>query len=170
VAVALARFGTWNNLGVTTSSSQDAFPDTATLSFHGATFSSDYLSFTGAETRDREGKQLDSLSPEDQKVFETYDRPPYTSGSAGSIPFIDIGGTYISSGASYSPEVLAGKTHEEIAKALADPNSDIAKGVDGVANVLTAAICETTKGQPANVCDSAGVKAAASALAKAQQK
>ena len=47
VVVALARFGTWSGLGQTTSASDDVFPDTATLSFHGATYSSDYLSFTG---------------------------------------------------------------------------------------------------------------------------
>ena len=43
VVVALSRFGTWSGLGQTTSASDDVYPDTATLSFHGATYTSDYL-------------------------------------------------------------------------------------------------------------------------------
>ena len=37
VVVALSRFGTWSGLGQTTSASDDVYPDTSTLSFHGAT-------------------------------------------------------------------------------------------------------------------------------------
>lgn len=53
VVVALSRFGTWTGLGQTTSASDDVFPETATLSFHGAIYTSDYLSFTGVETSGR---------------------------------------------------------------------------------------------------------------------
>ena len=68
------------------------------------------------------------------------------------------------SGASYSPQVLQGKTQTQIATALADPNSPIAKAVDGTANLITAAICQITDGQPAAVCQSAGVTTATAAL------
>jgi hypothetical protein len=51
------------------------------------------------------------------------------------------------SGASYSPQVLQGKTQTQIAAALADPNSAIAWAVDGTANLITAAICQITNGQ-----------------------
>jgi len=50
VVVALSRFGTFTNLGVTSSASNDVYPNTPTLSFHGATYNSQYLSFTGVET------------------------------------------------------------------------------------------------------------------------
>jgi len=50
VAVALSRFGAWSDLGQTHSSSNDVFPNTPTLSFHGAGYTSRYLSFTGYET------------------------------------------------------------------------------------------------------------------------
>jgi hypothetical protein len=148
------------------------YPNTPTLSFHGATYTSDYLSFTGVETRGNkiEGGQyapLDTLGADDQEIFDTYDRPPYTSGSPGGIPFLDIAGRYITSGASYSPEVLDGKTREEIAAALKDPNDPIAQAVDGSANMLTAALCDATGGKPANVCTSAAVETAAAQLAKA---
>jgi hypothetical protein len=60
--------------------------------------------------------------------------------------------------------VLLGKTQTKIAAALADPNSAIAKAVDGTANLITAAICQITNGQPGAVCQSPGVTAATAAL------
>jgi hypothetical protein len=175
VVVALSRFGTWSNLGLTESAGNDVYPNTPSLSFHGARFTSQYLAFTGVETHSNkvEGSgyaPLDPLSAADQKIVDTYDRPPYTPGSAGAIPFLDIAGRYVSSGASYSPELLDGKSHAKIAAALADPGSPIAKAVDGSANVLTAAICDVTDGQPAEVCGAPGVQTAKAALSKAQQQ
>jgi thiol-disulfide isomerase/thioredoxin len=41
--IALSRFGTFTGLGQTHSSSSDVYPDTATLSFHGAVYASQYL-------------------------------------------------------------------------------------------------------------------------------
>lgn len=171
VVAALARFGTWHNLGQTTSAgAPEVYPDTATLTFHGASFTSDYLSFTGVETQSNQVQgnsyaPLDKLSAADQKIFSTYNAPPYVpANSAGSIPFIDIGGKYIQAGASYDPGVLSKKTHLEIAAAMQDPSTDIAKGAVGAANVITAAVCKITDNKPANVCDSAGVKAAAAKL------
>jgi len=167
VAVALSRFGTWSHLGSTTSSAQDVFPSTATLSFHNATYRSRYLAFNGVETTTNKPQNgsyapLDKLSASDQKLEDTYNKPPYVPGSGGSIPFIDIAGRYVSSGASYSPQLLAGKSHSQIAAALNDPHSAIAKSVDGSANAITAALCDVTGQKPGNVCDSQGVKAAAS--------
>ena len=68
------------------------------------------------------------------------------------IPFVDLAGRYVISGASYDPQVLQGKTHAQIAAALSDPNSAIAKGADGAANLITAAICQATSNQPGSVC------------------
>jgi hypothetical protein len=170
VVVALSRFGTWSGLGAATSSSSDVFPNTPSLSFHGATFTSDFLTFTGYETTDSNRAPLDTPSAADQKIFDTYDRPPYVAGTAGGIPFIDIAGKYVSSGASFGPELLAGKTRAEIAKAINDPSSKIGKAVLANANVLTAAICQATGAKPANVCTSSGVKAGAAALVADQPK
>ena len=171
VVVALSRFGTWAGLGQTTSASDDVYPDTSTLSFHGATYTSDYLSFTGVETNGRtkvDGQyaKLDQLTGADRKTFQTYDQPPYTTGSAGGIPFLDLGGSFVSSGASLDPKLLAGMSHRQIADALSDPTSPVARAVDGSANVLTAALCEVTGQQPATVCTAPGVVAAAKTLAQ----
>jgi hypothetical protein len=169
VVVALSRFGTWSGLGAATSSSADIFPNTPSLSFHGAKFTSDFLTFTGYETTDSQRAPLDTPSAVDQKIFDTYDRPPYVAGTAGGIPFIDIAGKYVSSGASFGPELLAGMTRGEIVKAINEPSSKIGKAVLANANVLTAAICQATGEKPA-VCTSAGAKAGAVALANGQQK
>jgi hypothetical protein len=168
VVVALSRFGTFHGLGQTTSSHADSYPDTPTLSFHGSRYRSRYLSFTGYETQSNQVKgttysPLDTLSAADQKVFDTYDGKPYLS-LHGAIPFLDLGNRYLSQGSSYSPGLLSGMTHLEIAKALADPSSSIAPGVIGTANAISAALCVLTDNQPAQVCSSPGVTAAASTL------
>jgi hypothetical protein len=170
VTVALSRFGTFSNLGTTHSAGNDVYPNTATLSFHGATYTSQYLAFTGVETTTNEqvnGRYapLDTPTAEDQKTFDTFNQPPYVK-SGGSIPFVDLGGKFVSSGATYSPELLAGKTQAEIANTLKDPASPIAKAIDGSANVYTAALCQLTNNQPAAVCTTDAVKAAAGKLGK----
>lgn len=172
VVVALSRFGTWSDLGQTHSSPSDVFPNTASLTFHGSSYSSKYVSFTGKELQSNQvvsGRYapLDTLSADEEDVFRTYNAPPYFPNS-GAIPFIDLGGRYLVSGASFDPAVLKGKSHAQIAAALSDPNSAIAKAIDGTANVITAAVCELTGGQPGPVCDAAGVKVAATALANAR--
>lgn len=173
LVVALSRFGDFSGLGLTTSGAEDIYPNTATLSFHGSTFHSDLIAFDGVETATNELNAagtaygpLDTLTSEQQRLFQTFDAPPYTP-SAGSIPFLLIGDRYALSGASVLPDVLQGKTWEEIATALQDPEDPIAKEVLASANVLTAAICELTDGEPANVCTSAGVQQGAAALANA---
>jgi hypothetical protein len=164
LAVALARFGAFSNLGETTSASApEVYPDTATLSFHGATFTSDHVALTAKEVQDRDHKQLDQLTDAEQQLLATYDAPPYVQ-TAGSIPFISIGGTWQINGAQYDPALLKGKTHAQIAAALSEPDSKIAQAVIGSANLITVALCAQTGGQPADVCQSPGVKAAATAM------
>jgi hypothetical protein len=168
MVVALSRFGTFSGLGQTASAANDVFPSTPTLSFHGSSFRSSTVAFSGVETQSNEvvnGQYapLDKLSAADEQLFSTYDSPPYVD-DAGSIPFVDIGGKYLISGSTFSPQVLKGKTHQQVAAALSDPSSDIAQAVDGAANLITAAVCATTANTPAPVCASAGVQAAAKRL------
>ena len=168
MVVAMSRFGSFSGLGQTASAAQDVFPSTPTLSFHGSSYTGQTVAFTGVETESNvvSGSgyaALDSLSAADEQVFATYNAPPYVE-SGGSIPFVDIGGKYLISGASFTPQLLHGLTHEQVAAALADPTSPVAQSVDGAANVITAAVCTTTQQQPAAVCGSAGVQAAAKTL------
>ncbi|HZX01822.1 DUF929 family protein [Kribbella sp.] len=174
VVVALSRFGTFKDLGTTHSAAADVHPNTPSLSFHGSTYTSQYLSFTGVETTTNEVqgnsyKPLDTPSAADQQTLQTYDNPPYVSkDSAGSIPFIDIGNKVIGSGATYNPDLLAGKTQAQIVDALKDPANPITKAVIGSANVYTAAICKITNNQPAKVCSTPAVTAAAGKLGAAK--
>jgi hypothetical protein len=160
VVVALSRFGTFTNLGQTESSSSDVYPNTATLSFHGASYASQYLAFQGVEmeSNQRQGNgyaPLDTLTQQQQDLLKKYDAPPFVDAkSAGAIPFLDFGNQAVIAGASFDPQLLAGKSHAEIAAALSDPASPIAQAVDGTANAFTTLLCQQTLGQPANVCTS----------------
>jgi hypothetical protein len=169
VVTALSRFGTFTNLSQTTSSSTDVDPSTATLSFHGATYTSPYLSFTGVETTTN---QPDSSSSSGYKTLDTPSKADQATdakyNSQGSIPFVDFGNKYVVVGASYDPGILKGLTHQQIAQDLVNPSSTVAKTVLGVANMMTAAVCKMTNGNPGSVCTSSGVVAAAAKLPAAK--
>ena len=173
MVIALSRFGTFSGLGLSTSSATDVFPSTPTVTFHGSSYTSDVIAFDGVETNTNQlaasglsYEPLDTLTAQQQRLMQTFDAPPYTS-HAGVIPFSLIGNRYVVIGSSYPPDVLQGKTWEEIATALSDPSSPIAKQVLAAANVLTAAICDVTGGQPTNVCTAPGVTSAAASLPSA---
>ncbi len=159
VVAALSRFGTFNNLGTTSSSTTDVYPGTASLSFSGATYSSSLLSFTGVETTsnvpDGTGgfTPLDRLAPADLQVQQTFD-------SAGSIPFVDFGNRYVVLGATFHVSVLQNLTQAQIAAQMANPSTEVAKQVLGAANVMTAAVCKMTGNQPTAVCTSSAVTTA----------
>jgi hypothetical protein len=160
MAVALSRFGTLSTpLKGIHSSSTDTDPNTATLTFYKSSYSSKYLTFTPVENEDRNRNQLQPLTTAQNALWTKYQPDPSTRG----YPFIDIGNRYMLS-VIYNPQVLQGLTWSQIASSLSKPDSAVAKGINGAANVITAAICKTTGGQPGNVCSSAGVQAAASHL------
>ena len=159
IVASLSRFGTFDHLGKTTSSPDDTPASVPTLSFHGASYTSDYLAFSSYETQDVQRQPLEKLSGDDAKTFSKYDKPPYVS-SQFAIPFLDFGGKYVLQGSSYDQRVLDGLTHQQIANAMAKPKSAVAQQVDATANYISAGICKITGGQPASVCTAAGVKAA----------
>jgi Domain of unknown function (DUF929) len=162
MVIALSRFGTFSNLKTTHSSGNDVFPNTQTFSFHGATYQSRWIAFTGVEMQSNQQQgdgyaTLDTPTAEQQQILDTYDKAPYVgtnTASSGGIPFIDFGGKFVSGGVTYDPSVLQGKSAGAIAAALSDPTSNIAQGAVGAANTFTAAICSLTHNQPATVCAS----------------
>jgi hypothetical protein len=158
--VALSRFGTFSNLGGTESApAPEAFPQTQTFTFHGATYTSDVLAFTGVETNTNQPAPgggfttLETPTAEQQQLMQQFDTSPYTQ-SPGAIPFLMIGNRFVNIGASYDPTLLQGLSRDEIARGLSDPTSPVASGVLAAANTLTAAICQATHGAPASVCNS----------------
>jgi Domain of unknown function (DUF929) len=162
--VALSRFGQFANLRTSHSASDDVFPNTPTFSFAGASFSGQYLEFSAVELQSnvRSGGSyapLQTPTADQAQLLRQYSAPPYVpSNAAGSIPFIDIAGQYIISGATYRPEVLRGQTLESIAGSLANPASAQAQAIIGAANGITAALCAATDNTPADVCGEPAVK------------
>jgi hypothetical protein len=152
IAVALSKFGTFKNLKLSHSSTTDVYPDTHTLSFYNATYTSSYINFTSIELYsnvpdDGGYSQLQTPTSAEQALANKYD-------TSQSIPFIDFGGKYVISGATYSPAILQGKSWSQIAGSLANADSTVAQGVDGAANTAIAAICALTNNQPSSVCNS----------------
>lgn len=145
VVQALSRFGTFSGLGASHSSPDDVFPNTPTFTFHGSTYTSAVVAFQGVETEDIDRAPLDTLTAEQQALMTAYN-------PKGSIPFMVFGGRYVLSGAGYSPQVLAGRSADEVAAALSTSSNPIAQGVLGSANTMTATICILTNDQPASVC------------------
>ncbi len=171
VAVALSRFGTWEGLAASASPRDGLYPNTPTLTFHGAAFTSKYLAFTGVETEGRVRTNgayptLDTLSPADAATFENVNAAPYVSPeSVGLLPFFNLAGRYVGVGSGFGTQLLSGNTHAEIAAALSKPTSYLARAIDGSANVLTAAICAVLGAEaPSDVCTSTGVEQAKNLL------
>jgi hypothetical protein len=151
--IALSRFGTFSGLKTMQSSSSDVYPSTPTWTFVDAKYSSSYLSFTSVEMQDRKKNTLQTPTTAENATLTKYDTAPYVAASsAGSIPFIDFGNKYLIIGASYTPQTIDGLTWSQIAADLTKPSSAVAKAVDGTANYITAALCQLTGNQPANVC------------------
>jgi thiol-disulfide isomerase/thioredoxin len=150
--IALSRFGTFSGLKTTTSSSSDAYPNTPTFTFHGATYNSQYIDFVSVESTDRDRNPLESPTPAQQALVNRYD-------TSGSIPFVDFGNRYAFSGAMYLPDVLSGMSWQAVSDTLQQPDSAQAKAILGSANLITAAVCKLTGDQPASVCSSATIQA-----------
>ncbi|MGZ6383925.1 MAG: DUF929 family protein [Ktedonobacteraceae bacterium] len=155
--VALSRFGTFDKLYQTTSSSTDVDPSTPTFTFYtghygGSFYTSKYIDFVPVETEDQQQNPLQTPTTEQENLLNTYDAPPYTTQS-GSIPFIDIANQYVLVGASFSAQDLQNLQWQEIANSLSDPTSTVGKDIIGTANYMTAGICMTTHQQPGSVCN-----------------
>jgi hypothetical protein len=167
--VALSRFGTFSGLttvhsGITNGAGNaEPYPNTPTFTFAKATYTSQYLNFTSVEgqtnipdTSNGGYTALQTPTAEQQGLLTKYDAPPYIDAQeAGAIPFLDFGNKYVSIGVSYPNTAIQGLTWSQIAADLHNPNSTVAKAVDGTANYFTAAICKMTNNQPASACTSA---------------
>ena len=158
--VALSRFGTFSGLRTTRSAiangagQHEPYPATPTWTFYGSRYTSRYVTFTPVELQTNKPDPktggytgLQAPTAAQQELMTRYN-------SAGSIPFIDIGNAYaqMSSLAPYGPRDLQDLTWSQIATALHNPSSALAKSIDGSANYLTAAFCKLTGNQPASAC------------------
>ncbi len=146
IVVALSKFGTFSNLSYMLSAADDG--NISTVTFYGSSYTSNYITFVTVETTTRDrNTQLQILTSDQQSLMNKYD-------SAGFIPFIDIYNKYALTGAQDSNDVslLSGLNWSQIGSELNSPNSNIAKGIDGAANLLISAICNADGQQPSSVC------------------
>lgn len=160
MVAALSRFGTFEGLTPTRSALNDG--NIPTVTFIDATYTSDYLSFEAWETRDRDGQPLQQL-PEDVEALFTQHNPE------GGIPWTFYG-THELPGSGIPLQPLLEHTGDdgwnEIVTQMQTGTSEVGKSIDAGANMIAAQVCELTGGQPADVCTSPGVTAAAALVQK----
>lgn len=177
--VALSRFGRFRVLHDASSTNQSVFPGTPTFSFVGNQYVSPYVTFSGVELysdligADGAFTRIAGLTGAQQAIVARAG----ASGAitAGTAPFVDIGGQVATSTSAFTPALLAGQSQAQVADEVATmspaptgsvPGSSVPTGraVIAAANQLTAGICLVTGSRPAAVCQSKGVRAAAAAL------
>ena len=174
LVVALARFGTWHGLSSTESSTHpgEVFPGTPTFTFHGASYTSAYLNLTAVEAYSATwdpttGFYTPLMKPSAlvSALVAKYDTSTYlkslSANETGALPFLDIANRWGSSGASFSPGLLDGLSHQAIAHQVSTGTGTAGRAIVSAANYITAGLCTVTGGAPAAVCSSAGVRGAA---------
>ena len=158
--VALSKFGTFSGLGGMASDPNDVYPNTQTFTFYLSHYKSKYINFEPVEAEDVNRNALQDPNAAQLKVLAKWN-------PGLSFPFIDIGGKYIGSLPGWlNPAVLGGLSRLQIAQAIQLPTNAAGSLIDANANYLTAAICSVDGDQPASVCHSSGVEAAAAQLKK----
>jgi hypothetical protein len=170
VAVALSRFGKLTGLRVIDTGTyycklthescnlkpSPCYPHTHGLSFFGTSYHGALLSLGAIVIQDVRGRNLERPTKAENAALNPFDQ-------FGQTPAVDIGGAYGFVNSGYDPGALAHKTWSQIATSLADPHNPIARRIDGLANLFTAAICRVTNGRPSGVCSAKGVLAAGAA-------
>ncbi len=154
LVMALSKFGTFHNLSSTKSSSTDVNPNTPTFSFYGSSYTSPYVTFTPVELQNRLGKPLQTPTAAQNQLINTYDAPPYTQGSGGSIPFVDLGGKFLVSGTQYDGSALSNKSFSSAVGYMTSASNPTSRAAEAVAGHLVGVICSLTNDQPASVCSS----------------
>lgn len=160
LTIALARFGTFTSLPLTTSADASAEPDLPsipTFTYHGAQYSSNYIDFQPVELEDRFRQPLENPTALQQQLVTEF--------NVTGFPFLDIGNKYLIDGQTVDPTILKGLSQKDIADLLSDPSQGITQSIVGTANYMTAAICLATNGNPGSVCNSDPIKALSHTLA-----
>lgn len=167
MVIAFSKFGTFSNLQETTSSPWDTDPATATFSFYGAHYSSQYLTFQPVEEASNDTNGLGTrhiltpLTSTQSHLWSTYSSH---FGISQGFPFLDIGNEVFVIGPSYNPAILSGLDQNAIAAKLSNAADPVTQSIIGTANYLIAGLCSITGQQPAAVCSAPGTTEAAKAL------
>jgi hypothetical protein len=158
LALALSRFGNFKGLSTTNSSLTDFAPDTQTINFYRATYTSPYLVFNSYDLATN--KPSGSSAKCNVNGYACLQTAPgwafqlFQTVGGGSFPFMDFGNKLVEAGAGFEnqPLMLQGLNIEQIAADLSEPNTQVARAEVGSANYLTAAICGMTGNTPSTIC------------------
>jgi len=132
--IALLRFGDFTGLKYMTSSPSDVAASTPTFTFTNSSYYSSSLYLYAVETGDINGKTIASPNALESAVFSKYD-------SGGAIPFTDLGNSSVLVGSMVLPQLLDGKSWDQIIAQLNQTSSPVSQAVIGSANIFTAYIC-----------------------------
>jgi len=88
---------------------------------------------------------LQRLTPAEQAVFDKYD-------NEGSTPFIDFANRAAQTGSGILPNLVAGRTWQQLAAALRQPKTPLGATLLNEADTLTAELCRLTGGRPVAAC------------------
>jgi hypothetical protein len=149
LVMALMRFGNFSSLDYMLSSSTDVFPNSATFTFYGSKYTSNYVVFQGYEQEDRYQNHLATVPSNYTAVFQQY---------GAAYPFLDIANKYVVSGSFFFPDQLTGRDWTQVAQLLSS-NNIASSQIITATNAITAAICKVTPSAPSSVCGNGPISA-----------
>jgi hypothetical protein len=164
--LALSRFGTFSLLHDMESSTASVFPGLQSFSFFGASYTSPYLTFTGIEiysdvpATNGVFTKISTLTSGQQALVTHYQ----SAGGAGTYPLVDIDNVMVSTTSGFSPAAILRVARPTIVSDLKNATTASSRAIVASANYLSAGICVATHQNPASICSSKGVRAAALAL------
>jgi hypothetical protein len=164
IIIGLSPFGTWSGLHVVRSSVYDSPANVPTFTFaYGAKFKSKYVAFYARELQNNVSP---SKTGPPYQTLQSLTNPlgtAFTSIDANQgYPFLDYGGKLAQVGSEASVanvDDLQNLSWSQVAAALSNHNSTIAKDILGGANYVTAATCVLTNDQPASACSNTNIQA-----------
>jgi len=157
--VALSRFGEFGTLRPMRSMSGELNPNLPTFTCYRSEYASSFVNLVAVESATRDKQPLQQITQEQQSLLKLYD-------PASTLPFVEVGNRYYAVGSGFDASILRDKSWDQISGALSDAADPTTNAIVGNANYITAAICQVTGGEPASVCSSTAVSAAASKLPK----
>ena len=111
------------------------------------TYTSDYIYFTSKELKAHDGSNLQQFDAEEEQIVNQYD-------PRGAFPFLFINGQYARVGDSgYSPGLIDSMDFDTLRfQVTGGAQTDATAAIQAEADLITAYICQSTGGQPVDVC------------------
>lgn len=147
LTVALSEFGTFSNLRYISSSATDVYPDTPSITYYQAGYTSPYINLASYEIQTRDKKPLQNLPPDAQQIAQT--------GGGGSVPYVNIAGQSQVNQPAFSPQTLHGMTSQQVASDIGNNDNTYGVLIDKSAGQIVQSICKAI-GNKAPVCSQIG--------------